>query len=68
MPWPDVDIRIVDLETGTRDLPYGEAGELIARGPRLCLGTGKTRRKQLQLSGMAGCIPEILLPWMRKAL
>ena len=38
LPWPDVDIRIVDLETGTRDLPYGEAGELIARGPQIMPG------------------------------
>lgn len=38
LPWPDVDIKIVDLETGTKELPYGEAGELIARGPQVMKG------------------------------
>ena len=33
LPWPDNDIRIVDLDTGTKELPLGEAGELIAKGP-----------------------------------
>ena len=31
-------MRIVDLETGTRDLPLGEAGELLVRGPQLMKG------------------------------
>jgi long-chain acyl-CoA synthetase len=35
IPWPDVDIRIVDLETGTKDMPTGEPGELIAKGPQI---------------------------------
>ena len=35
LPWPDVDIRIVDLETGTKDMPTGEPGELIAKGPQI---------------------------------
>lgn len=34
IPWPDVDIRIVDLENGSEDMPTGEAGELIAKGPQ----------------------------------
>lgn len=34
LPWPDVDIRIVDLENGTEDMPLGEPGELIAKGPQ----------------------------------
>lgn len=34
-PWPDVDIRIVDLEEGTKDMPIGEPGELIAKGPQI---------------------------------
>lgn len=37
-PWPDVDIRIVDLEEGVKDMPYGEAGELIAKGPQIMSG------------------------------
>lgn len=35
IPWPDVDIRIVDLENGTVDMPTGEPGELIAQGPQI---------------------------------
>jgi long-chain acyl-CoA synthetase len=38
LPFPDTDARIVDLETGLRDLPTGEAGELIVRGPQVMQG------------------------------
>jgi len=41
LPWPDVDIRIVDLETGKEDLPLGEPGELIAKGPTIMSGYWK---------------------------
>ena len=35
MPFPDNDVRIVDLETGTTDMPLGEPGEIIAKGPSI---------------------------------
>ena len=38
LPWPDTDIRIVDLETGEKDLPSGESGEIIAKGPQVMSG------------------------------
>jgi long-chain acyl-CoA synthetase len=38
VPIPDVDAKIVDLETGTRDLPVSETGELVVRGPNLMDG------------------------------
>ncbi len=38
LPFPDVDAKIVDLETGTRDLPAGEVGEVVLRGPNLMDG------------------------------
>ncbi len=38
VPFPDVEAKIVDLETGTRDLPVGEVGELVLRGPQLMDG------------------------------
>jgi len=38
LPWPDVDIRIVDLEEGTKDMAPGEPGELIAKGPQIMSG------------------------------
>ena len=38
VPYPDVECRIVDLEAGERDMPVGEPGELILRGPQLMDG------------------------------
>jgi long-chain acyl-CoA synthetase len=33
LPLPDVEAKIVDIDTGTKDLPIGEAGELVLRSP-----------------------------------
>ena len=33
--WPDTDLVVVDVETGTKVMPRGEMGELIARGPQV---------------------------------
>ncbi|MFN8088222.1 MAG: long-chain fatty acid--CoA ligase [Mycobacterium sp.] len=35
LPFPGNDIRIVDLETGTKDMPLNESGEIIAKGPTI---------------------------------
>ncbi|MBS4023940.1 MAG: long-chain fatty acid--CoA ligase [Dethiobacter sp.] len=37
-PYPDTDCKIVDLDTGTRELPVGEEGELILKGPQVMFG------------------------------
>jgi long-chain acyl-CoA synthetase len=41
IPLPDSDARIVDLEEGTRDMPVGEDGELILKGPQIMAGYWK---------------------------
>ena len=38
LPLPDTDARIVDRETGRNEMPTGEVGELIVRGPQIMLG------------------------------
>jgi len=35
MPLPGTDARIVDVESGTTDLPAGDEGELVIRGPQV---------------------------------
>lgn len=34
----DTEVRIVDLETGEKDMPVGEVGELIIWGPQVTKG------------------------------
>ncbi|PVE65377.1 long-chain-fatty-acid--CoA ligase [Microbacterium testaceum] len=38
VPFPSTDIRVVDPENPTHDLPLGEAGELLLRGPQVFQG------------------------------
>ncbi len=44
LPYPDTEARIVDVETGTREMPLGadgewsEPGEIVLRGPQLMKG------------------------------
>ncbi len=38
IPFPDTDCRVVDLENGTRELPAGEPGELVIKGPQVMAG------------------------------
>ena len=38
LPVSDTECRIVDLEDGVTDMPVGERGELIVKGPQIMLG------------------------------
>ena len=38
LPLPGTDIRITDMETGTRELSAGEAGEICFKGPQVMKG------------------------------
>ena len=38
LPMPDTDLKIVDLDDGTRELPPGEPGELCICGPQVMKG------------------------------
>jgi long-chain acyl-CoA synthetase len=38
LPFPDTDMKVVDVETGTRELPVGEIGELCIAGPQVMRG------------------------------
>ena len=35
---PDTEARVMDVETGQREMPIGEEGELVIRGPQVMLG------------------------------
>jgi len=37
-PWPDTDVRIVDIDTGEEELAQGEIGEMIMQGPQIMKG------------------------------
>jgi long-chain acyl-CoA synthetase len=38
VPVPDTDCRIVDAETGERDVDQGQSGEILLKGPQLTAG------------------------------
>jgi len=38
IPMPDTECRIVDMETGSQDVPVGKEGELIIRAPQVMKG------------------------------
>ncbi|MGC8491020.1 MAG: long-chain-fatty-acid--CoA ligase [Syntrophobacteraceae bacterium] len=42
---PSTDCRIVDPQTGATDMPMGEVGELIVRGPQVMAGYWKRERE-----------------------
>jgi long-chain acyl-CoA synthetase len=38
VPYPGTDAKVMDIETGTMEMPPGQAGELIVQGPQVMKG------------------------------
>ena len=57
--WPDTDLVVVDVETGTKVIPRGELGELIARGPQVITEYWQKPEETANAVRMAGFIPVI---------
>jgi long-chain acyl-CoA synthetase len=38
LPWPSTEVRVVDQEDPSREVPTGEPGELLLRGPQVFAG------------------------------
>lgn len=41
LPWPDTDAKIMDMETGEKEVGTGETGELVVQGPQVMKGYWK---------------------------
>ncbi len=49
VPIVGTDARIVDIETGSRQLPVGEAGELLVKGPQVMVGYWRRSEETAQI-------------------
>ncbi|ATF13303.1 long-chain fatty acid--CoA ligase [Brevibacillus brevis X23] len=45
LPLPNSDAKIVDTVTGTKEMPVGESGELIVKGPQVMKGYWKNQQE-----------------------
>lgn len=41
LPWPDTEAKVMDMETGEKELMTGETGEVVVRGPQVMKGYWK---------------------------
>ena len=49
LPIPGTDARIVDVETGKKEMPVGESGELVVRAPQVMIGYYKNQDETAQV-------------------
>lgn len=38
VPLPNTDVKILDIEKGEKEMPAGEEGEIVCKGPQICSG------------------------------
>ncbi len=65
LPWPDTNAKIMDMETGEKELIAGEEGELVVQGPQVMKGywkmaeeTGSVLRNGWLYTGDIGKVDE----------
>lgn len=65
IPISDTDLKIVDIETGEKEMPVGEAGEILVKGPQITTGyykmpeeTAKAIKEDWLYTGDIGRIDE----------
>ena len=68
MPLPGTLARVMDPETGTRELGPGEVGELAIQGPQVMAGYWGTPKKPTWSCGTAGSTRGIWPAWTRTAI
>jgi len=65
VPLPDTDVRIVDVSDMEKELPLGDVGEIVIKGPQVMMGfykkpeeTAKVLKDGWVYSGDIGCFDE----------
>ncbi|MCZ7673195.1 MAG: AMP-binding protein [Chloroflexi bacterium] len=67
LPLPNVECRIVDAVSGEEEMPVGEIGELIIKGPTVMKGYWNMPTKPPMPCVMAGFSAATLPAWMKMA-